>query len=125
MNIALEVASSSASSELKYMFTNKLSDQSKGNGVKISKQNTLPEAMKSIKAQDLYFGSVLFLTKSAISPRFKANMFMDFNIDTGRILVSDEMQAKLDQLDVFLKAKTGQHEVPESLVNEVTGDIDA
>jgi len=125
MNIALEVASSSASSELKYMFTNKLSDQSKGNGVKISKQNTLPEAMKSIKAQDIYFGSVLFLTKSAISPRFKANMFMDFNINTGRIIIPKERQKELDKLDILLKAKTGQHEVPESLVNESEDSIDA
>ena len=124
MNISLEVASASSSSELKLMFTNKLSDQSKGNGVKISKQTTLPESMKTIKAQDLYFGSVLFLTKSANSPRFKANIYMDYNVETGRIIIDDVMKDKLSRLDSFLGAKTGQHVIPESDMLEEETDIE-
>lgn len=77
--------------------------QSRGNGVKRAPQSTIPEAAKTLKGGDLGFGSVLFLGKNLPSPRFKMNMFMDYDIGTGKINYPDDIKAALEKLNSLLQ----------------------
>ena len=60
--------------------TSVLEDQSRGNGVRRGGKNQLPEATKTLKGDDLSFGTLLFLGKTAPSPRFKINVFVKYAI---------------------------------------------
>lgn len=112
LNISLEVANSSSSSDIKYITTSKINEQSNATGVKRSKNtSSLPESMKFIKGQDLFYGSVLFFSKSANSPGFRLNPYVDYNIETGRFIVSEEEKQVIDKLNRLLNSKMGEHEM--------------
>lgn len=93
--------------DIKYpKITALLEDQSRGDGVKRSAKVKFPEATKSIKAQQLAMGSLLFLSKTAPSPVFKSNMYMLYNTDTGKLIIPPELQKKLDKLEKMLQGRT-------------------
>lgn len=79
--------------------------QSRGEGVRRASKSQFPEATKSLKAQQMYLGSILFLSKTAPSPVFKANPYMDYSLETGRLLMSKERKAQLDNLESMLKGR--------------------
>jgi hypothetical protein len=108
MNIALALADYTG--DIMYpKITSMLEDQSRGNGVKRGKQSSLPEAMKTLKGQDMFLGSLLFLSKSSNSPRFKSNLFMDYDLHTGRLTPSDEVRPKVELLDELLLGRSGDN----------------
>ena len=69
------------------------------------KTNKFPLSTRSIKGHDLYLGSLLFLTKVAPSPRFKVNMFFDYDAHTGRPLIPEKLDTTIKKLDVLLRGK--------------------
>jgi len=108
MNIALMLADYTG--DIMYpKITSTLEDQSRGNGVKRGKQSSLPEAMKTLKGQDMFLGSLLFLSKSSNSPRFKSNLFMNYDLHTGRMMPSKEIQPKITLLDELLLGRAGDN----------------
>lgn len=79
--------------------------QSRGNGVKRGSKSQFPEPTKTLKGQDLILGSLLFLSKVAPSPRFKANMFFKYDVPTGRPIIPADLAETVAKLDVLLKGK--------------------
>ena len=79
--------------------------QSRGEGVRRASKSQFPEATKSLKAQQLFLGNLLFLSKTAPSPVFKANPYMTYSLTTGRPLMTDARKAQLDKLEAMLKGR--------------------
>lgn len=101
MNICMQLTDTT--SDIIYpKVTAMLEDQSRGCGVRRGSQTTFPEHTKTLKGHDLYFGSLLFLNKSAPSPRFRANLYMNYNIYTGRLIIPEDINKTIDLLNIML-----------------------
>lgn len=85
--------------------------QSRGNGVRRGSNKPFPEATKTLRGHDVYFGSLLFLNKKAPSPRFRANLYMQYDIYTGKIIVPPELNKIIEQLDDKLRGKTENNNI--------------
>lgn len=88
--------------------------QSRGNGVKRGSKSTIPESTKTLKSGDLGFGSLLFLGKNLPSPRFKMNMFMDYDIYTGKVKYPDDIKRALEKLGLMLQGISSNTRILES-----------
>jgi len=95
--------------------------QSRGNGVKRGKKSVIPDNALSLKGGDLGFGSLLFLGKNLPSPRFKMNMFVDYDIGTGKINYPADISAAIKKLNVLLQGLTDNSKIMDSVF---TGDED-
>ena len=103
-NITMMLADSVG--DIKYpKITSTLEDQSRGNGVRRGSKTQFPESTKTLKGQDLVLGSLLFLTKVAPSPRFKVNMFFNYDPKTGRPLIPEDIDNTVKKLDTLLRGK--------------------
>lgn len=110
--------------DIKYpKITSILEDQSRGDGVRRASNQRLPTAAKYIKASQMYFGSLLFLGKTAASPVFKANMYMRYDLKTGKLIISDELQRRLDKIDKLLMGR--QEDMDGKIEVYDTEDIDS
>jgi len=108
-----------SSPDIKYpKITSVLLDQSNGVGVKRAKTSSLPESMRFIRGTDLYVGSILFLLKSSNSPRYKKNIYMDYNENTGRVIMSNDMVHITTKLDKLLTSKIGREIVKINVLGE-------
>ena len=97
--------------------------QSRGNGVKRGKKSVIPDNALSLKGGDLGFGSLLFLGKNLPSPRFKMNMFVDYDIASGKINYPDDIKQAITKLSVLLQGLTDNNNILDSVfVND--DDID-
>ena len=85
--------------------------QSRGNGVRKASNSQFPEARRVLKAHDLYLGSMLFITKAAPSPAFRANLYMKYNIETGRLVIPEELDRPLKKLDKMLTGRTDNSKI--------------
>lgn len=92
-----------------------LEDQSRGAGVKKGRGG-IPESNKTIKADDLLFGSMLFLGKTTQSPRLKQNIYMDYDVRTGKIHTPVPLQKPLSKIDMMLTGRLDNIIIPESIV---------
>lgn len=79
--------------------------QSRGDGPKRNKIAQFPESTKTLRGHDLLLGSLLFLNKSAPSPRFRVNLYLDYNIYTGRLNIPDHIDKVLVKLDSMLMGR--------------------
>lgn len=79
--------------------------QSRGDGPKRNKIAQFPESTKTLRGHDLLLGSLLFLNKSAPSPRFRVNLYLDYNIYTGRLNIPDQIDKVLVKLDSMLMGR--------------------
>jgi len=93
--------------------------QSRGNGVRRGSKSQFPESTKNIKGHDLYLGSLLFLTKSAPSPRFRANLFMKYDLFSGRLKIPNDISRSITKLDKLLQGKTTNAKVETFDVEEI------
>lgn len=80
-----------------------------------------PESTKTLRGHDLYLGSLLFLNKTAPSPRFRANLYLDYNVHTGRLIIPPELEKTLKKLDTLLMGVETKHTVK---VFESEDDLD-
>lgn len=85
--------------------------QSRGKGVRRASNNQFPEARRTLKAHDLYLGSMLFITKAAPSPAFRANLYMNYDIDTGRLIIPEDLDKSLKKLDIMLTGRTDNSKI--------------
>ncbi len=103
-NLALMLCDSST--DIKYpKVTALLEDQSRGNGVKRGSKTQFPESTKTLKGHDLYLGSLLFLTKTAPSPRFRANLYMNYDVNSGRLIIPKDIERSIEKLDIMLRGR--------------------
>lgn len=93
--------------------------QSRGNGVRRGTKTQFPESTKTIRGHDLILGSMLFLNKTAPSPRFRINPYVLLEISTGKIIISKEDDEVAVKLDRMLEGKVMANEV---LVLDASGD---
>jgi hypothetical protein len=80
--------------------------QSRGNGVRRGTKSQFPESTKTLKGHDIFLGSMLFLNKKAPTPRFKMNLYTHYDVNTGRLIIPDDIKETIDKLDVLLRGKT-------------------
>lgn len=119
-NLAIQLTD--ASSDIMYpRVTALLEDQSRGNGVKRGTNSQFPEATKTIRGHDLYLGSLLFLIKAAPSPRFRSNLYMDYNVQNGKLIVPKHLEKIIKNLDIML---TGRLENDKIEILENDDDIE-
>lgn len=79
--------------------------QSRGTGVRRNKKAQFPESTKSIKGYDLVLGSLLFLNKSAPSPRFRFNLYLQYNVNNGKLLIPEDIKKTVEELDTLLTGR--------------------
>lgn len=104
MNICIALCDYSG--DIKYpKTTSLLEDQSRGNGVRRGKQSQFPESTRTLKGQDLILGSMLFLTKKSPSPRFRTNLYLKYDIYTGRVTPDKDILDKANYLDKMLQGR--------------------
>ena len=95
--------------------------QNRGSGVKRSTRNVLPPNTKTLRAEDLAFGSMLYLIKKYPSPRFRANPFIKIDVATGDVIIDKDVLKTVDKLDVML---THKFEDKDIVNDELIGEID-
>lgn len=110
-NLAIQSISESTLDIMYPKITAILEDQSRGNGVNRSSKSVFPEHTKTIKGHDIYLGSILFLNKDAPSPRFRSNLYMDYDIYTGKILIDKKTDYLLKNLDKKLRGKIENNKI--------------
>lgn len=105
MNLNLRVADYTG--DLKYpKCTVILEDQSRGEGVKqpIGKQR-FPDVCETIKGQDTWLGSIFNLMKEVPSGRLKVNLYLQYDPDTGAIIIPEENGIAANILAIDSKLK--------------------
>lgn len=105
-----------------YKITALLEDQSRGNGVRKGKTNKFPLSTRSIKGHDLYLGSLLFLTKSAPSPRFRSNPFLNYDINSGKLIIPDNIEKTIKKLDSLLTGRIVNNKIEIMDLEEDVGE---
>lgn len=83
-----------------------LEHQARGNGVKRGSNSQFPEATKTLKGNDLLYGSLLFLNKTAPTPTLRLNLYAQYNVNTGKIIVPPELAPTIEKLDILLRGRT-------------------
>jgi len=79
--------------------------QNRGQGVRRGGKTQLPETSRSLKASDLGFGSMLFLGKNLPSPRFKQNLYVNYDIMSGKINHNDDINNRIHKIDKLLSGR--------------------
>lgn len=98
--------------------------QSRGNGVNRGAKSQFPLNTRFIKGQDPLIGSLLYLGKKSPSPRFKANIFMDYNINSGKINISDLNIRTSVALDKMLMGRIGEDDQEYAILNKVIETVE-
>lgn len=120
-NLAIQLTESTT--DLMYpKITALLEDQSCGNGVKRGSNSQFPEATRVLRGHDLYLGSLLFLTKTRPSPRFRANLYMQYNVRNGRLIIPKDIEKIIKKLDFMLCGRLENSKI-NILENEEDNDI--
>lgn len=92
--------------------------QSRGTGTRRNKKAQFPEETKILNGHDLVLGSLLFLNKSAPSPRFRFNMYLDYDIWTGKIKVNKQLEDTIHKLDELLSGRMNSENVKVQLLDD-------
>jgi len=119
-SIALSPIDSSGDS-LVWKMTSILEDQNRANGVRRSVRNVLPPNTRTLRAEDLAFGSMLYLSKKSPTPRLKVNPYVSVDVETGKIKLDDDVKRCVEKLDILLQHKFEDSEISES---EIIGEVD-
>lgn len=76
-----------------------------GEGIKRPKDNRFPYAAQFISGTDLVYGSILSLSKSKCSPKFKLNLYCPINLGNGKVIISPKNMKTVEFVDTCLKSK--------------------
>ncbi len=101
--------------------TSTLEDQSRGQGVNRGAKSQFPANTRFIKGQDPLIGSLLYLAKKSPSPRFKANIFMDYSVNTGKVDISEENINIAETIDKMLSGRIDENDEEYA---EIAGAVD-
>lgn len=79
--------------------------QSRGKGVARPNKARFPMSMQISRAYDTIIGTIFMLPKTCPSAKVRANVYMQYNENTGRIMINDEDLHVLEYVDMSLKGK--------------------
>ena len=79
--------------------------QSRGSGVRRNSKAQFPLSTRTLKGHDCALGSTYFLNKSAPPPRLRANLYLQYNVNTGRINIPPEIESIVEKLDLMLSGR--------------------
>lgn len=85
--------------------------QSRGSGPKRNSTAQFPEHTKTLRGNQLVIGSLLNLTKSAPSPVFRINPYLQYNIYNGMINIDPDIQKSVEVLDKLLLGRLDNENV--------------
>lgn len=88
-----------------------LEDQSRGNGVKRNSKAQFPVSTQTLKGHDIALGNMLFLNKSAPTPRLRCNPYLHYDVETGRINIPDDIEPIVSKLDLMLSGRLDNENV--------------
>ena len=97
--------------------TSMLEDQNRGQGVKRSKTNVFPFATRTLHAEDLNMGNLLYLSKKSPTPRLKVNPYVDIDFESGKIKITKSKKSTLEQLEEMLSGKTASKLINSDLID--------
>ena len=103
-NLALVPVDSSTDNYF-FKVTSTLEDQNRGQGVKRAKNNTFPQSTRTIHADDIILGSILYVSKKAPTPRLKINPYINIDLTSGRVLLSKVEERLVDKVNRMLQGK--------------------
>lgn len=101
-----------------------LEDQSRGDGVAKPKKARLPESSKYLHGSTVFVGSFLFITKNTPCGDYRANVFLDFSVGSGRINITNHMLEVINTLDAKLQGKKEISNESEETVYELDYEDD-
>lgn len=84
--------------------------QSRGQGVNRGAKSQFPANTRFIKGQDPLIGSLLYLAKKSPSPRFKANIFMDYSVNSGKVKIAQEDIEIAEVIDKMLMGRVDEND---------------
>jgi len=123
LNIALNPMDSSVDNFFTKI-TSTLEDQNRGSGVVRSKKSTFPKSTRVIHGEDLYLGTLLYLSKKSPTPRLKINPYADIT-PTGRFNPTKEEKRTIDKLDSMFKGRANNNMVLDIIQGlEIDTDVD-
>lgn len=95
-----------SSLDIKYpKITAILEDQSRGSGVKRNSKAQFPISTQTLKGHDIALGNMLFLNKSAPTPRLRCNPYLNYDVASGRIYIPDDIEPVVSKLDLMLSGR--------------------
>lgn len=83
--------------------TSNLENQNRGDGVRKGGDEKFPIANRTLKAVDIVYGSPLYLGKLAPTPTLKMNLWAQFDLETGKIIIPEHLEPSVRWLDSILK----------------------
>jgi len=89
--------------------------QSKGKGVQRGNKSQFPETVRTLRGEDLVFGSILFLTKPAPTPRYRFNLFVKYSTTSGKFEIPADLQRTINKLDHQLGQSSDTEHAPPAL----------
>lgn len=105
----LAVTGADYSGDMKYVkCTCLLGEQSMGDGVKKASDPRFPEHTREINGAQTWLGSILFLPKQTPTPVLRANVYLKYNVHTGRIIIPADIERTIDAIDSKLRGKTDE-----------------
>lgn len=105
----LAVTGADYSGDMKYVkCTCLLGEQSMGDGVKKASDPRFPEHTREINGAQTWLGSILFLPKQTPTPVLRANVYLQYNVNTGRIIIPKYIEKSIEAIDHKLRGKTDE-----------------
>jgi len=102
-----------------YKVTSLLTDQSTGLGVRRGGKTPFPENTRTLRSDDILFGTMSYLGKTAPTPRFRFNTYVSYNMHSGKINKPSYLTPTLDKLSLMLDGRLPEEvEVMESEIPE-------
>jgi len=118
-NIAITPVESTSDSMF-FKMSSILEDQNRAQGVNKSKKNVFPLNTRSIRGEDIMFGSMLHQIKKYPSPRFRFNPFIDIDLAKGKFIFNKEQIETIKVIDALLLDTSVNKQISE---NEVMVEI--
>lgn len=123
MNLALQACNDSSTDLMYPKITALLEDQSRGNGVNKGTETKFLPSMRILSGYDLRLGTLLFLNKKAPTPRLRVNVFMDYDIDTGKIIIPKDIDNTICKLNSMLKLTVANKESEDDSASEIEDQL--
>lgn len=116
MNLATSAVDSSVDT-MYHKITSNFDLQERGNGVRRDTgSSAFPETARHLDAYDMATGSILFLSKTAPTPKLKGNLFCVYDPRTGAVQIPDDLKKKIDYINALIK--TSDSAVNDVLLND-------
>ena len=80
------------------------------------KDNAFPNYLRQIRAEDVVFGSILYLPKKAPTPRVRINPFIEVDERTGKFII-DEYKGFIEKVNKMLEGKIEDNNLLDKIID--------